>query len=265
MKRLELSAHLGYLFTEVPLAERFAAARAAGFGVVELPDPYLLPIGEFASLCDANRLKVAQIGMPPGERGEKGIACLPGREAEFREHVEIAISYARAVGCGFFHPMSGIVQSGANPASVRAAYIANLHHACARAAAEGLSVIIEPIGAGTIDGYFLNHPDLAVELLQECSLPNLRLSFDIYHAAYVAIDPTDFVRRHGDKIAHIQIADFPDRHEPGTGVLDFTGFFRALQLSGYAGTVGLEYRPRTTTGDGLSWIDRFCTDLTPLD
>ena len=252
------SAHLGYMFTEHALEDRFAAAAACGFSDVEHPSPYAIPAERVADLCREHYLRFVQMALPAGDpaRGEKGIACLPGREAEFRDGVAAGLAYAKTVDSGFVHVMSGLKPADIPFDEVWRTYIANLRHACDAAATAGIPVLVEPIGAATISGYLVDHPDIALRALEEVDAPNLSLLFDAFHAANAGVDPVAFVRDHHARISHVHIADHPGRHEPGTGAFDFETFFRALDAAGYAGSVGLEYIPAGETAAGLDWRER---------
>lgn len=252
------SAHLGYMFTEHALEDRFAAAAACGFRDVEHPGPYAIPADRVADLLREHGLRFVQMALRAGDpaRGEKGIACLPGREAEFRDSVAAGLAYAKAIGSGFIHVMSGLKPADVSPDNVWRTYVANLRHACGAAAEAGIPVLVEPIGAATISGYLVDHPDIALRALEEVGASNLYLLFDAFHATNAGVDPSTFVRNHHARIRHVHIADHPGRHEPGTGTFDFGRFFSALDAVGYGGAIGLEYIPAGETGAGLGWRER---------
>ena len=251
------SAHLGYMFTEYPLEDRFAAARAAGFDFVEHPGTYALRAARVAELCQENNLSFVQMALPSGNpaHGEKGIACLPGREDDFRTSVETGLAYARQIGSRYVHVMSGLRPNGVPAPDVWSTYIGNLRYACDAAAAEGLPVLIEPIGFATIADYFIDHPGIALRAIDDVASANLSMLFDAFHATNAGVDPVEFVRKHHDRISHVHIADHPGRHEPGTGNLDFKTFFDELDRAAYPGAIGLEYVPAGDTLAGLGWRD----------
>lgn len=257
MTKFALCAHLGYLFTEHPLRERFAAAARCGFRFVEHPAPYELAPSEVHDLCADNGLQMVQIGLPMGGPGEKGLAALVGREAEFRAGLAQAISYAQVLGTGYIHPMSGVPVEGTSDADSWDVYVRNVSFACAEAARAGLTVIIEPIGAGTLAGYFMDHPFKAREAIEAVGADNLFMTFDAFHAAQAGIDPATFTLAAGHLFKHVQIADNPGRHEPGTGSIDYEVFFAALDTVDFPGVVGLEYRPATDTVAGLGWARNY--------
>jgi hydroxypyruvate isomerase len=250
------SAHLGYLFDELPLAERFAAARRAGFGAVEHPAPYAMPATTMRRHLDEQTLRLVQIALPAGDaaRGEKGMAALPGREAEFGETLEVGIAYAMAAGADFIQVQSGLVPADVPGEQLWATYLANLARATERAAQVGLGVLIEPIGPGTLEGYFMGTSALALRAWQAVKAPNLGLLFDVFHEANAGGDPIRFVAEHIDAILHLHIADWPGRHQPGTGQLDFPRLFRTLAEVGYIGAIGCEYKPRGSTAESLGWL-----------
>ncbi|KLK90874.1 hydroxypyruvate isomerase [Microvirga vignae] len=253
------SAHLGYLFTELPLEKRFAAAREAGFAEVEHPSPYGLPAERVRSLCEEHGLAFAQLALPAGDasRGEKGIACLPGRELEFEASVTMGLDYAMRIGSRFVHVMSGVLPNDMNREEVWPTYLRNVETACKAAEAARMPVLVEPIGAATLANYMMDDPYLALRAIKEIGAPNLFMLFDAFHAANAGIDPVAFVQEHHDRIAHVHIADHPGRHEPGTGTIDFVSLFAALNTANYTGSIGLEYIPAATTEAGLDWRNRF--------
>ncbi len=264
MTKFPLCAHLGYLFTEHALRDRFAAAARCGFRFVEHPAPYALAPDEVSDLCKLNGLHMVQIATPMGGPGEKGLAVMVGREAEFRAGVDEAIAYALVLGTRYIHPMSGVPARGASDEESWDVYIRNVAYTCDLAARSGLTVIIEPIGAGTLAGYFMNHPDKATRAIAAVAKDNLFMTFDAFHAAQSNVDLPEFTREWGRVFRHVQIADDPGRHEPGSGTIDFDGFFKALATVGYAGVIGLEYVPTVGTADGLAWADRY-DFITPLE
>lgn len=250
-------AHLGYLFTELPLQDRFAAARDAGFSTVEHPNPYELGVAQFRDMLSAADLSCAQIAAPAGDvdKGEKGFACLAARQADFRNSVEAGLEAARIIGAPLLHIMPGILPDGSSREGCRDIYVANLVWAADQCADAGVTGLIEPISDETVPGFYVNHPDFAAELIEEIDSPAIGMLFDIYHAAVKGIDAMQFVSDHFDTIAHIQIADHPGRSEPGSGTLDFATFFTHLDILGYGGYVGCEYKPSGDTVATLAWME----------
>ena len=251
------SAHLSMLFPERPFLERFAAAQEAGFEAVEYWDPYSYPAEELAQALDRHRLRQALINLPPGdvEAGDQGLAALPGREDEFREAFELALSYAGALDCPCVHAMAGIPGT-ADPEAARQTYIANLRFAAERAAAEGRNVVIEAINSRDMPGYFLHATGDAARVIAEVDRPGLGLLLDLYHCQIMEGDLATRIRRLMPITRHMQIAGVPDRHEPDVGEVHYPYLFRLIDSLGFEGFVGCEYNPHGDTRAGLAWFDR---------
>lgn len=264
-ERFRLSAHLGYLFQELPLAARFEAANRAGFRAIEIPDPYSLDKMAFRSLCQQNDLEVAQIALPNGtsEASRKGLAALPGSEAEFHDALMLSIDFAKAVSCPLIHPMSGTGLSIEDPAQW-AVYLSNISKACTAAADDGLSVIIEPISPFGAPNYFMNSLPLACAAIASINAPNLFLSLDTYHCAAMGVQFPSFISGNGATIAHVQVADWPRRDEPGSGEINFDAIFTQLHICGYKGFIGLEYIPSSTSQEPFEWVRAFSEHFEPL-
>jgi 2-dehydrotetronate isomerase len=195
---------------------------------------------------------------PPGdwEKGERGLASLPGREEDFRRSVERGLEYARVLGNRCLHAMAGLIAHTDDPARHRAAYVANLAWAARAAASIGVTVVIEPINTRNIPGYFLNRQEEAHAVCAEAGEPNLKVQMDLFHCQIVEGDLAMRIRRHIGGVAHMQIAGVPDRHEPDTGEVSYPYLFRLLDELGYAGWVGCEYHPRAGTSEGLGWLGK---------
>ena len=253
------AANLTMMFNEVPFLDRFAAAARAGFEAVEFLFPYEVPEEEISGVLHTSRVQNVLFNLPPGDwaRGERGIAALPGREAEFRAGVQTALRYARALGTPTLHAMSGLLPEGADRAAYRATYVANLRHAAQALAAEGRRLVIEPINGRDMPGYFLQRQDDAHAIREEVGEPNLLVQMDLYHAQIVEGDLTVKLRRWAGHIGHVQIASVPDRHEPDHGELYYPHLFALLDELGYAGWIGCEYRPAGDTVAGLGWFVRW--------
>ena len=247
------AANLTMMFTEVPFLDRFAAAAAAGFTAVEFLFPYEFDASIIADRLHQHGLTQALFNLPPGNwaAGERGLAALPGRTADFRASVTTALNYAKTIGVPRLHVMSGLA-SRADPAAVQT-YRDNLAYLCDMAAPAGLTILIEPINARDMPGYFLNDFNYAADLIAAMALPNLRLQFDIYHRQIIHGDVLTGLRQLMPIIGHVQIAAVPLRHEPGTGELDDARILHALDELGYTGFVGCEYRPAGDTVAGLDW------------
>ncbi|HEY5790889.1 MAG TPA: 2-oxo-tetronate isomerase [Gammaproteobacteria bacterium] len=249
------AANLSMLFTEVPFLERFGRAAASGFAAVEYLFPYAFPAAEIAAQLRGHGLEQALFNLPPGDwdAGERGIAALPGREEEFAAGVETALEYAAALDCPRLHAMAGIPAAGCDPREATAVYVANLRHAAARLAARGRTLLVEPINTRDMPGYFLSRQEQARELIELVGAPNLRLQFDVYHCQVMQGDLTRRLEELLPLIGHVQVADVPERHEPGSGEINYAHLFRTLDRLGYAGWVGCEYRPAGTAEAGLGW------------
>ena len=252
----KFAANLSMMFNEVPFPERFAVAAKAGFKAVEFLFPYDYAPAEVAAWLQEYGLKNALFNMPPGDfaGGERGIASLPGREAEFREGVAKAVEYALALGTPTVHCMAGLFPAGADRARHRALYIENVRFAAQEMAKHGRILVIEPINPRDIPGYFLNTQAEGHAICQEIGLPNLKVQMDFYHCQIVEGDRTMTFKKYFAGIGHVQIASVPARHEPDEGEVNYRHIFKLLDEMGYDGYVGCEYRPRGRTEDGLVWL-----------
>lgn len=257
------AANLSLLYNDVDFADRFAAAARDGFRAVEYLFPYAHPAPRLAALLQAHGLQQVLFNAPPGnwEAGERGLACLPGREAEFQGGIAQAIAYAQALQCPRIHVMAGLVPPGADTATVRATYIANLRHAAAQAAPHGIQILIEPINGRDMPGFFLNRQDQAHALLAETGAANVRVQMDLYHCQIVEGDLATKIRHYlpTGNVGHVQIAGVPERHEPDVGEVNYSYLFHLLDQLGYDGWIGCEYRPARgaaphATRDGLGWL-----------
>ncbi|HSV81253.1 MAG TPA: hydroxypyruvate isomerase [Ramlibacter sp.] len=250
------AANLSMLFTELPFLDRFAAARAAGFGAVEYLFPYEHPKQELAARLREHGLKQVLHNLPAGDwdAGERGIACHPNRVLEFRAGVAQAIEYAHALDCPQLNCLAGKLPAGVIPEAAHATLVANLRFAAAELGAAGLRLLIEPINPFDIPGFFLTRTDQALALMDEVGADNLLLQYDIYHAQRTEGELAGTLSRHLARIGHIQLADNPGRHEPGTGEINYPFLFRHLDALGWKGFIGCEYKPKTNTVDGLGWL-----------
>lgn len=248
------AANLSTLFGEVEMGERFGRAAAAGFRGVEILFPYDHDLDQLHRALRSVKLECVLINLPPGDfaAGERGIAALPGRQAEFRTSVDTAISYARALSVPRLHVMAGLTQHGAR----RDVYVQNLRYAAEAMASEGRELLIEPINNRDMPGYLLSRQADALDVLAEVGAPNLRLQCDLYHLQIMGGDLSHVLTRDIAAIGHIQIAGVPDRAEPDAGEINYRHIFALLDALGYSGWVGCEYRPRGRTDDGLGWMRR---------
>lgn len=253
------AANLSMMFNEVPFLDRFAQARRAGFDAVEFLFPYDHPADELKRRIDDAGLTVALFNMPPGDwgAGERGLACLPGRQAEFRDSVARALDYAGTLGCPLLHCMAGIVPPGAKPGVAANLYVANLAWTAERTASAGVRLVIEPINARDMPGYLLNTTAQAAGVIEALGPDRVGLQLDLYHCQVSEGDLTRHMEALMPITAHVQIADVPGRHEPGTGEIAWDWIFGQLDRLGYHGWVGCEYRPAAETVAGLTWRSRY--------
>ncbi|MFZ2737354.1 MAG: 2-oxo-tetronate isomerase [Burkholderiaceae bacterium] len=268
----KFAANLSMMYTEVPFLDRFEAAAQDGFKAVEYLFPYSWSKEELAARLSANGLQQVLFNAAPGgtepmsmakawDAGDKGTACLPGRETEFRAGVELALDYAQTLNCPRIHLMAGIAPQGADLAELRATYLRNLRWACALAAQAGRDILLEPINTRDIPGFFLNRQDHAHEIVTEVGATNLKVQMDLYHCQIVEGDVAMKIRKYlpTGKVGHIQIAGVPQRHEPDIGELNHPYLFSVLDEMGFDGWVGCEYRPLKGgqpggTSAGLGWL-----------
>lgn len=252
------AANLSLLFTEVPFLDRFERAARAGFSAVEFLFPYPHTPEQIKARLDAAGLRAVLFNAPPGDsgRGERGMACRPGREAEFRAGVAQALDYARALGVPNVHVMAGLAPEGGDASALRRCYVANLRHVAAEFAQAGVRALIEPINAFDIPGYYLSRTAQALEVIAEVGAPNLMLQYDLYHAQRSEGELAATIERLLPKIGHMQIADNPGRHEPGSGEINYPFLFEHIDRLGYTGHIGCEYRPLAGTEAGLGWFMR---------
>ncbi len=250
-----LAANLSMMFTELPFLDRFDAAAAAGFKAVEFLFPYDFAAAEIAQRLRGNGLSLALFNMPPGDwaSGERGLASLPGRETEFRDGVARALDYATVLDCPLVHAMAGIPPAGQPSATSAARYAANLAWAGEQAVSAGRRVVIEPINHRDMPGYHLNTTGQGAAIVEALGRDRLGLQFDIYHCQVTEGDISRRLATLMPIIAHVQVADVPDRHEPGTGEIAWDHVLPTLDRLGYAGWVGCEYRPAGETAAGLGW------------
>ena len=253
----KFAVNLTMLFNELPFLDRFAAAKAAGFSGVEFLFPYDLEKAVLREKLDRYGLSQVLHNLPAGNwaAGERGIAVLPDRVAEFRAGVERAIDYAKALDCRQLNCLVGITPAGVEPERVHRVLVDNLRFAADALAKHNIRLLIEPINTRDIPGFFLSRTQQAQDIIAEVGSDNLFIQYDIYHMQVMEGDLAPTIRKHLGRIAHIQLADNPGRHEPGTGEINFPYLFRYLDEIGYGGWIGCEYKPRTATEESLAWLD----------
>ncbi|HSQ72266.1 MAG TPA: 2-oxo-tetronate isomerase [Rubrivivax sp.] len=262
----QFAANLSMLYQELPFLDRFAAAAQDGFEAVEYLFPYAFDRQDIAARLKAHGLRQVLFNAPPGnwEAGERGLACLPGRQSEFREAMNLALEYAAALDCPRVHAMAGLAPAGTARETLRATYIDNLRWAAQQAARQQVDVLIEPINTRDIPGFFLNRQDDAHAVVAEVGEPNLKVQMDLYHCQIVEGDVTMKLRQYlpTGRVGHLQVAGVPQRHEPDIGELNHAYLFTVLDELGYDGWVGCEYRPQAGarpggTSEGLGWLQPY--------
>ena len=248
----KLAANLSLLFPQLDFLDRFAAAARAGFRAVEYQFPYAWPQEAVAERARAAGVEVVLHNLPAGDaaKGDRGIACLPERVTEFREGVGRAIEYAQAAGCARLNCLAGIAPSGAKQFD---ALVENLRYAAARLAAAGMALMLEPINTRTVPGFFLANTRQALEALDAAGADNAFLQYDIFHMQVMEGDLARTIERLLPRIGHLQLADVPGRHEPGTGEINFGFLLQHIDRIGYGGWIGCEYNPLGDTSEGLAW------------
>ena len=243
------------LFGELPFLDRFEAAAKAGFKAVEYLFPYPFEASVLRQHLDDHQFLQVLHNLPAGDwaKGERGIACLANRDEEFRAGVDQAIEYATTLRCTRLNCLAGILPSGADPAEARATFIQNLKYAAARLEAAQIRLLIEPINTRDIPGFFLSGTHQALEIMDAVGSDNLFLQYDIYHMQIMEGDVAATIERQLARIGHMQLADVPGRHEPGTGNIPYEPLLKFIDRLGYTGWIGCEYVPKSGTVEGLEW------------
>lgn len=254
------AANLSMLFTELAMLDRFEAAARVGFQAVELQFPYAWEATDIGQRLRDNGLALVLHNLPAGnwEAGERGIACHPDRVDEFRAGVAKAIAYAQALGVGQLNCLAGIAPSGVADAVLHETLVANLAYAASALKAQGLKLLLEPINTFDIPGFYVHHTAQAVAILDQVGADNAFVQYDIFHAQRMEGELAGTLQRFLHRIGHIQLADNPGRHEPGTGEVNFRYLLGLLDTLGYDGYIGCEYKPQDPnvggTQAGLQWL-----------
>lgn len=253
---IRLAANLSFLFQELPFLERFGAAAQAGFRGVEFMFPYAVDGGAIVAELEKHRLELVLFNLPAGnwDAGERGIACHPDRVEEFKRGVDMALPLAKKLGSRRLNCLAGLHPAGYTDAQCFDTMRDNLMWTASRAAHVGVQLLIEPINSRIdMPGFWLDTPDLAVDLIREVAHDNIAMQFDIYHAYAMDVDVPLALSRHRAMIGHVQLADYPGRHQPGTGGIPVLSVLDQLESQGYRGWVSCEYRPTGATLDSLTW------------
>ena len=258
----KLAANLSLMFPDLPFLDRFAAAARAGFRYVEYQFPYAFGgAAQVAERSRAAQVEVVLHNLPAGDaaKGDRGIACQPARVAEFREGVERGIEYARAAGCPRLNALAGIAPEGVPRGKLFDTLVENLRYAADRLQAAGLTLLTEPANPRTIPGFFLNTSQQGVAAIDAAGAANLMLQYDIFHMQIVEGDlvlaASNFIK--ATWFVVLPLADVPDRHEPGTGEINFEFLLSHIDRLGYRGWIGCEYIPQGDTVQGLAWAKRY--------
>lgn len=249
-------ANLTMLWNELDFIDRFAAAAHAGFTGVEYLFPYDYDKQQLADQLQKHRLAQVLHNLPAGNwsKGERGIGCHPDRVGEFQDGVGRAIEYAKALGCKQLNCLAGIAPAGTPPEKLRETFVNNLKFAAAKLKAAGIRLLMEPINTRDMPGFYLNHTQQALDLIGDVGSDNLYVQYDIYHMQVMEGDLARTIEANLNLIPHMQLADNPGRNEPGTGEINYPFLFQHVDRIGYAGWIGCEYKPKTTTDAGLSWV-----------
>lgn len=264
----KFAANLTMLFQEKPFLERFAAAREAGFDAVEYMFPYPYSPEELQGQLQQHGLRQVLFNLPAGdwEAGERGIAVLQGRQEEFRQGVTRALTYVEALRQGGQPPLVnclvGKLPRGADEGEARRVLVENLRHAAAELKKVGVTLLVEPINPHDIPGFSLRTPDQAAALIDEVGADNMQIQYDLYHQQRTEGQLLETFRRLQDRIGHVQLADVPGRHQPGTGEINYPFVLKALDGDGYTGYVGLEYIPEGDTVSSLGWMKNITEGVT---
>jgi hydroxypyruvate isomerase len=251
----KLAANLTLMFNEVDFLDRFAAAAKAGFKAVEFLFPYDYDKNVLKQKLAENNLSLVLHNMPAGNwaNGERGIGGHADRVAEFQAGVDRAIEYATTLGCKQLNCLAGIRPSHRDPMEVRETFIKNLRYAADRLKAAGIKLLIEAINTRDMPGFFLTHSAQAIDIIKAVGSDNLYFQYDIYHMQIMEGDLAPTIEKHLKLIPHMQLADTPGRHEPGSGEINYHFLLPFLDRIGYTGWIGCEYKPATTTAAGLGW------------
>jgi hydroxypyruvate isomerase len=251
----KLCANLTFMFNEVEFLDRFDAAAKAGFKGVEYLAPYVAPAAQIADHLSKAKLTQVLFNLPAGDwaAGERGMAVDPRRVGEFQDGVGKAVEYAKALGCKQVNCLAGIAPKDVAPEKMRDTLIANLRFAADRLAGEGIKLLVEPINTRDIPGFYMTHTQQALDVIQAVGSSNLWLQYDIYHMQIMEGDLAMTIEKNLSRIGHMQLADNPGRHEPGTGEINYGFLLPHIDKLGYQGWIGCEYKPAAETNAGLGW------------
>ncbi len=253
---LKFAANISTMFVEFGYLERYAAAAKAGFQMIECQFPYDFAPNVHQEYLEIHQQELLLINTPPGDfqKGERGLAALPGRENEFKESIGQALEYASVLNCNKIHVMAGISSKAIPLEKQEEVFIENIKYAAQGAISQNQTILLEPINTFDIPGYFLNTPKQTIAFLERIDLPNVRLQFDVYHCQKMVGHLEYHIRKYFDAIDHIQISALPNRNEPVQGEINYPYIFSLLEELNYQGWIGCEYTPKSGTFEGLGWL-----------
>lgn len=256
---LKLAANLDWLFTDLPIAARFQATKAAGFHGVEGLFLWQHPLAHLQAAQRETSLPVVLMNAPAGNwsQGERGLAAQPGRDEEFFSSLNVARDYAMALGCRQVHVMAGLRCDNLPLNTQRDLLTNRLRIACDMMAEAEIDVLIEPLNSQDMPGYFIDSFPLAESIIHEVGRKNIGLQFDIYHCQKIHGNVAKNIERYITLIKHFQIASVPYRHEPGTGELNEAWLFNFIRKMDYQGWIGCEYQPSTSGSETLRWMTTY--------
>ncbi len=263
----QFAANLSWLYPDLPFLDRIAAAARDGFQAAECTFPYDRPLRVLRDRLDSALMRLVLMNAPCGDwaAGERGLAALPDREADFRAALGQGADWAHALECPRLHVLAGCPAPGADLASAWALYEERLRWALDATQGSGLTLMIEPLNPHDIPGYLLREQAQAHAMVARIGSDRLKVQMDLYHCQRTEGDVLAQIRKWmpTGQVDHIQVAGVPDRTEPDQGELPATAAFDAIdEISveiGWSGWVGCEYRPRLTPAEGgttagLSWV-----------
>ena len=257
---LRFSANLSLLFTELPMLERFGAARECGFQGIEIQFPYETPAEHIKAQIDLTGLELVLINVPAGDlmNGGEGLASVPSKRQDFLAAVNKAAEYADILRPKLINVLPGCCFEIKRFDQYMETFTSNLIHAANVFLDQGIKVVFEAVNTKDMPGFLIHNGEQLVQVLEDLNHSNVYLQYDIYHMHTMGEDHLAFFQRYSERVGHIQFADAPGRHQPGTGHIDFVSLFKAIDASGYNGWLGAEYRPSVPTRDSLDWFGRYC-------
>jgi hydroxypyruvate isomerase len=252
------SANLSLLFTELPLLERFRAARECGFQGVEIQFPYDTPAANIKAQIDLTGLELVLFNVPAGDlmNGGEGLAAVSSKHHDFIDAVNKSVEYADILRPKLINILPGCCYKTNRLDQYMETFKSNLDHAADVFFENGIKTVFEAVNTKDMPGFLIHNSEQMIQVLEDLNHSNIYLQYDIYHMQTMGENHLAFFQRYAEKVGHIQFADAPGRHQPGTGKIDFVSLFNAIDASGYQGWLGAEYRPSVPTRDSLDWFGR---------